>query len=232
MDQNYTPLDREKLSANKKSFKISNKVLMGLILFLTVGIGAVGFLLTREKFQIRVPAQVEPTISVSPVPSPAVTEVVPSETAAPSTDSGTMAESTMSPPPPQEEQAATPTPEVTIASISTPIPVACGTKSCDIATNPCRSGLVCVQADDGSNYCTLPEFESACKSNPSQVSCCTPAGEDPTPTEINLVVASATPGEAAASVPQVTEIPSAGVATFGKIFAVISFAVILLGLIL
>lgn len=53
----------------------------------------------------------------------------------------------------------------------------------------------------------------------------------PTPTEIILVKNTSTPGPSATNVP-VTQIPSVGVATFGKIFGIISFAVILLGLIL
>ena len=65
---------------------------------------------------------------------------------------------------------------------ATPIPVGCGTKGCDNAANPCRSGLTCVQANDGSNYCSLPEFQQACKDSPSQTSCCTAPGTSSTPT--------------------------------------------------
>jgi len=75
------------------------------------------------------------------------------------------------------------------ASTLTPVPVLCGTKGCDNATNPCRSGLSCVQASDGSNYCTNPDFVVACKANPSYTSCCTAPGSS-TPTEI--VVAKST----------------------------------------
>ena len=127
----------------------------------------------------------------------------------------------------------TPGPSPTPGPSATPIPVACGTKSCDNTTNPCRSGLSCIQANDGSNYCSLPEFQDACKVNPAQETCCTAQGENPTPTEIVLVNATATPGAGGATtVAQVTEIPPAGIATFGKIFTFISLAVILLGLIL
>lgn len=128
------------------------------------------------------------------------------------------------------------TPTSTPVPTATPIPVACGTKSCDNTTNPCRSGLNCIQAQDGSNYCSLPEFIDACKADPSQQSCCTAPGTTIAPTEIVLVNATATPaggsGSTGGSTAQVTEIPPAGIATFGKIFAVISAAIILLGLIL
>lgn len=126
-------------------------------------------------------------------------------------------------------------PTNTRAPTATPIPVACGTKSCDNTVNPCRSGLECVQANDGSNYCSLPEFVDACKENPSQQSCCTAPG-NATPTEIVLVNTTAAPGggsgSTGGSAAQTTEIPAAGIATFGKIFAVISAAIIVLGLIL
>ncbi|MBI5127179.1 hypothetical protein HZA76_01860 [Candidatus Roizmanbacteria bacterium] len=66
---------------------------------------------------------------------------------------------------------------------ATPIPVLCGTKDCDDKTNPCRSGYLCVQAKDGSNYCTSPDFANACKANPSYNSCCTaPGSATATPT--------------------------------------------------
>jgi len=75
------------------------------------------------------------------------------------------------------------------AATLTPVPVLCGTKGCDNATSPCRSGLSCVQASDGSNYCTNPDFVVACKANPSYTACCTAPGSS-TPTEI--VVAKST----------------------------------------
>lgn len=58
------------------------------------------------------------------------------------------------------------------------------------------------------------------------------ATNSPTPTEVILVRATTTPGPTSTFAPQVTEIPPAGVATFGKIFGIVSLAVILLGLIL
>ena len=77
---------------------------------------------------------------------------------------------------------------------ATPIPVLCGTKSCDNATNPCRSGYNCVQANDGSNYCTSPDFTDACKANPSYNACCIAPGQPTaTPTEIILAKVSTSP---------------------------------------
>ena len=77
---------------------------------------------------------------------------------------------------------------------ATPIPVLCGTKDCDNATNPCRSGYNCVQAHDGSNYCTSPDFTVACKANPSYNTCCTaPGAPTATPTEIILAKTTISP---------------------------------------
>ncbi|MFA6532466.1 MAG: hypothetical protein WCT22_00535 [Patescibacteria group bacterium] len=79
------------------------------------------------------------------------------------------------------------TPTNTPGPSATPVPVLCGTKDCDNATNPCRTGYNCVQANDGSNYCTSPDFTDACKANPSYNSCCTaPGAPTATPTEIIL----------------------------------------------
>jgi len=79
------------------------------------------------------------------------------------------------------------TPTNTPGPSSTPIPVLCGTKDCDDKTNPCRSGYLCVQAHDGSNYCTSADFANACKANPSYNNCCTaPGAPTATPTEIIL----------------------------------------------
>ena len=77
---------------------------------------------------------------------------------------------------------------------ATPIPVLCGTKSCDNATNPCRANYVCVQANDGSNYCSSPDFVTACKANPSYNACCIAPGQPTaTPTEIILAKISTSP---------------------------------------
>ena len=176
------------------------------------------------------PEEGEPTETPTPtIEEPTVTPTqTPEET---NTPTPTIRPTTTFTPTPTaiDENTPTPTPG-TLAEgpTATPIPVACGTKSCDNTTNPCREGLVCVQAQDGSNYCSLPEFQEACKADPSQSSCCTAPGE---PTEIILINATATPGGGEA-VAQTTEIPAAGVTTFGTIFAIVSAVVILLGLIL
>ena len=200
MDQNYTPLDTEKLTAKKKSLNISNKLLIGLILFFTVGVGTVGFMLTQQRLKLRVPAQVEPTISETPVPTPTGEVVI---TEAPvATESG--------------QPEATQAPEITVTSEATSAPT-------EIPT-------------------LAPELTEAETPIPTATSA--PIGgndsvDEPsaTPTEIVLVQATITPDDGTnssntSSQQQVTEIPSAGVATFGKIFAVLSLAVILLGLIL
>lgn len=85
-------------------------------------------------------------------------------------------------------------PTYTPAPTATLIPVLCGTKDCDDRTNPCRSGYVCIQANDGSNYCASPDFVDACRANPSYNSCCTaPGAPTATPTEIVVVKTTSTP---------------------------------------
>jgi hypothetical protein len=65
----------------------------------------------------------------------------------------------------------------------TPTPVDCATKDCDNTTKPCKSGLTCIQANNGSNYCSLPDYITACKTNPTTESCCSaPPTLTPTPT--------------------------------------------------
>lgn len=119
----------------------------------------------------------------------------------------------------------TPTPKTS----ATPIPVACGTKSCDNTTNPCRSGLNCVQANDGSNYCSLPEFEEACKENPTQQSCCTAPGNSPTPTteSTNPPI---TQQAAATEQPEAPTIPASGNPA-NWLYYFIPAAILLLGLV-
>lgn len=193
---NYTPLDPERLTPKKKGFKLSNKVLIGLILFFTVGVGSFGYLLTREKFQTRVPAQVEPTSAVTPIPSPA-------ESITPSGETPTV---TLPEPTVTEEANAT----ATAGLVETP------------SLTPTQ----------------IPTIEPTETETPVPTATERPIGgtssDDPTatPTEIVLVQATATPGEEATKVPQVSEIPSAGISTYSTLFAVVSLTVIFLGLIL
>ncbi|OGK08456.1 hypothetical protein A2767_00835 [Candidatus Roizmanbacteria bacterium RIFCSPHIGHO2_01_FULL_35_10] len=182
---NYTPLDTEKLTPKKKTIRIPNKVLIGLILFFTVGVGAVGFLLTRETFETKVPAQVEPTATETPVTIP-TGEVLITETVTVTPELTATSESTLAP-----AETETPIPTMEPTSTEAPTPT----------SEPAAIG--------GYNDPTA------------------------TPTEIVLVQATATPGEAEnAESTTAPEIPSAGVATFSTIFAVLSIAVIFLGLVL
>lgn len=122
-----------------------------------------------------------PVITNTPTPTPTSTPI-PTATATPTTLPG---QPTNTPAP---TSTSTPGPTLTL------IPVLCGTKDCDNATNPCRSGYTCVQANDGSNYCTSPDFANACKSNPSYNSCCiAPGAPTATPTEIILAKISTSP---------------------------------------
>jgi hypothetical protein len=126
--------------------------------------------------------------TATPVP-PTATPVPPTATPVPPT-----ATPTPTTPPGQPTNTPAPTATNTLGPTATPILVPCGTKSCDNATNPCRSGYSCVQANDGSNYCTSPDFANACKANPSYNSCCTaPGAPTATPTEIILAKISTSP---------------------------------------
>ncbi len=135
------------------------------------------------------PTPTPPDVTNTPTPTPTPTGVItntptptrtptPTPTATPtSTPTGTIVPS----------NTPTVTPTNTPGPSATPIPVLCGTKDCDNVTNPCRTGYNCVQANDGSNYCTSPDFTDACKADPSYNSCCTaPGAPTATPTEIVL----------------------------------------------
>lgn len=133
----------------------------------------------RNKDCVTSPTCVCPTSTPTPTPTGTIMPTVtPTSTPTPTaTPTGTVT--------PSNTPTATPT--NTPGPSATPIPVLCGTKDCDNVTNPCRSGYDCVQADDGSNYCTSPDFTDACKANPSYNSCCTaPGAPTATPTEIIL----------------------------------------------
>ncbi|MEK7634022.1 MAG: hypothetical protein AAB437_04225 [Patescibacteria group bacterium] len=133
--------------------------------------------------------ELSPTPTITPTPTEVITNT-PTPTATPT--------NTPTPTPtatPTITPTGTPGPTATNTPgpSATPIPVLCGTKDCDNATNPCRSGYSCVQAKDGSNYCTSPDFAEACKANPSYNSCCTaPGAPTATPTEIVLAKTSPT----------------------------------------
>lgn len=94
----------------------------------------------------------------------------------------------------------TPTPTVapTVTVTPTPAPLSCGTPSCS-STKPCQSGLICTAAGNGTSYCSMPEFQQNCRTNPSTTNCCT--APTPTPT--------VTPTRAPTPTPTVTPTPPA-----------------------
>lgn len=127
-----------------------------------------------------------PTSTTTPINTPTPTTTpIPTNTPTPTPIPTT--------PPGQPTNTPAPTATNTPGPSATPVPVLCGTKDCDNTTNPCRSGYICVQANDGSNYCTSPDFQTACKANPSYNNCCTaPGAPTATPTEIVLAKISPT----------------------------------------
>lgn len=162
-----------------------------------------------------------PTVPGSPTNTPTPTPTAPASTGTPT-------------PTPTSTPTATPTPTPT--NSPTPVPHACGYTPCDTTNNPCNNGLICVQAiNNGAKYCAMPQYQQACEQSPSVATCCNAPTSTPTPTEVILVQNSPSPtlppGTTATPTP-VTEIPSAGIDTFGRIFGVISAGIILLGLIL
>ncbi len=136
-------------------------------------------------------------------PTPTPTRAQPTETPTP-----TIVEPTNTPTPTLSQPTPTSTPEITVTTKVTPT----------------------VTVVDNSP--TPRPTSGSTVSNPTSTSIPAQSANTLTPTEIVLVKATATPGQGVTTVAQVKEIPPAGVATFGKIFAIISTAVILLGLIL
>jgi hypothetical protein len=74
-----------------------------------------------------------------------------------------------------EEPTPTPTPT------PTPESIVCGELGCENNFD-CDTGLICITADNGNNYCGEPDFKSACADNPSQTNCCEEPDTTPTPT--------------------------------------------------
>ena len=114
-----------------------------------------------------------------------------------------------------------PGPSSTPGPSPTPVSVACGTKACNNATNPCMSGYSCLKAIDEANYCMVPEYQARCYDNPTFNNCC--MAPNVSPTETVLVQTTSAP---------VPSIPTVGIATFGKIFTVAASIIILIGLLL
>lgn len=151
------------------------------------------------------PTPIPTTPIITDTPTPTLTPVV---TVTPTSTVTGVPTSTPTTPPSQPTNTPGPGPSVT------PIPVPCGTKDCDNATNPCRSGYVCVQSHDGSNYCSSPDFTTACKANPTFNACCTaPGAPTATPTTITTVI----PTHTIASVPTSGTTPWAAFGIIGTI---------------
>lgn len=135
------------------------------------------------------PTPTPPDVTNTPTPTDVITNT-PTPTSTPTNTPTPTSTLTPTPTPtgtivPSNTPTATPT--ATPGPSATPIPVPCGTKSCDNATNPCKDNYICVQANDGSNYCTSPDFQTACKASPTYDNCCTaPGAPTATPTEIIL----------------------------------------------
>ncbi len=72
-----------------------------------------------------------------------------------------------------------PTPSATPSP--TPEPGECGSENCAADTD-CAGDLVCVTADDGSNYCAEEEYQDACIVDPGFDTCCTAPTSTPTAT--------------------------------------------------
>lgn len=146
---------------------------------------------------VDVPTPTPTTPSISNTPTPTTPAISNTPTPTPSNTPTPTPSDTPTPTPtvtPVISNTPTATPVISNTPTSTPIPVLCGTKSCDNATNPCRSNYVCIQANDGSNYCSSPDFVNACKANPSYNACCiAPGAPTATPTEIILAQISASP---------------------------------------
>ncbi|MFW5703438.1 MAG: hypothetical protein ACOCXQ_01250 [Patescibacteria group bacterium] len=59
-------------------------------------------------------------------------------------------------------------------------PKSCGASQCDPNNpNACASGLNCIQANNGTYFCSKPEFAETCQANPSTQTCCNPQPTDP-----------------------------------------------------
>jgi hypothetical protein len=63
----------------------------------------------------------------------------------------------------------------------TPEPGECGSENCE-TNEDCAGDLICITADDGSNYCAEEEYQDACITDPSFETCCTAPTNTPTAT--------------------------------------------------
>jgi len=65
--------------------------------------------------------------------------------------------------------------------------LACGAKGCRDDSNPCKSGLTCVQGTD-ENYCSLPQLTTQCKTNSTFGNCCSAPSTTVTPTAVKPTI--------------------------------------------
>ena len=183
------------LKSKKKS--TNSLLIIGNLLLVTIILFSGAFYLVRTKFPYSNKA--------------ATTTNIPQSTATPI---------------PTLTKALTPIPTNTlIPTISGPtatlIPLPCGTKACDDLANPCRSGYICVKADDGNNYCSNSDSATACKTDPSFSACCTATGvPTATPTSSSTITPTA----------RTVSLPETGNTQLG-VFGIIG-TIILVGLLL
>ncbi|MBU1089153.1 hypothetical protein KKA02_04745, partial [Patescibacteria group bacterium] len=94
------------------------------------------------------------------------------------------------------------TPTLTPTNTPTPKPNICGYTPCDNSSSPCQSGLICVDANNGNSYCSMPQFEDACIASPSFSSCCT------VPTPTSTITPTLTPTQTPTPTPTKTPTPT------------------------
>lgn len=80
-------------------------------------------------------------------------------------------------PSPSPVVSSTPTPVASVA----PAPLSCGSSGCANGSVTCASGLVCVQASNGTSYCAQPQYSTACQTSPDTKNCCTAPVASATP---------------------------------------------------
>ncbi len=107
-------------------------------------------------------------------------------------------------------------------SPTTPLPPTCGQTPCTISPNNCASGLTCVTANNGQNYCSDADLIDQCKASPGFAGCCT---VQPTVTPTNTPTATptstptATPTDTPTPTNTPTETPTATLTPTGELTA-------------
>lgn len=113
------------------------------------------------------PPTATPTTVLTNTPTPTKPATVTPSTPVTNTPTPT----STSTPTPTKTPTNTPIPSAT----PTPAPNACGYTQCD-SQHPCNSGLICVTAKNDKSYCAKPDYQDACKNNPSYDTCCRAPG--------------------------------------------------------